>query len=216
LLIQLRLKFSVYEESILEGLAGPEMWPEMALKLRELNQTLNGESKSGSCDGATSDLRAYSTSYAFQAVTCGDAADAPNSTTTEAVFKELRRVTQSISLFLGPMWGDAGLYCHRWTSRAKEPFQGPWNSKPKHPVLIIGSTADPRTPFKSAEWLAENLGTNNTFLIEEKGAGHCPKRKTDGCVSLLIKEYFSEKGIVDQPRSIECNPAISNPWIKTT
>jgi hypothetical protein len=91
--------------------------------------------------------------YTFQGVTCADAVDAGN-VTTKDVFDFLVNVTRTVSQMckciylgpdrwligaaVGPSWGDAGLYCHRWPVRAVERFTGPWNSKLSNPILVIG------------------------------------------------------------------------------
>jgi hypothetical protein len=96
------------------------------------------------------------TSYSFQGITCADAIDT-NNVTTKDVFDMLVSTTRNVSpmcMFtfrprlqlganasndiVGPIWGDAGSYCHHWPVRAVERFTGPWNKTLSNTIIVIG------------------------------------------------------------------------------
>ncbi|QRV81574.1 tRNA-dihydrouridine synthase 4 [Ceratobasidium sp. AG-Ba] len=126
--------------------------------------------------------------YAFHAITCGDAVDAGN-VTTRMVFEELVRAAREVSPMFGPIWGDAGLYCHRWPVRAVERYTGPWNKTLSNPILVIGNEADPITPFASAKKVADALG-DSAVLVEQDDYGHTSLAMHSTCTLSILERYF--------------------------
>ncbi|KAG9124513.1 hypothetical protein FRC07_011335 [Ceratobasidium sp. 392] len=108
--------------------------------------------------------------YGLQAVTCADAVDAGD-VETKDIFKKMIDVTKTVSPMFGPMWGAAGFYCHKWPVRAPNRYTGPWNSKLKNTILVIGNEADPITPFRSAQSVAHALG-DSARLVQQDDYGH--------------------------------------------
>ena len=109
--------------------------------------------------------------YSIVAILCGDSAD-PSKATTKDIFNEIVRVSQAVSHKFGPIFNPRS-FCHRWSSRAVERYQGPFNKKPKNVVLVIGNQADPITPFRSAKLVASQqcLGIN-ARLVQQWDFGH--------------------------------------------
>ena len=109
--------------------------------------------------------------YSTIAIFCGDSAD-PIGATTKDVFNEIVRVSQVVSHKFGSVF-NVRFYCHRWSSRAVERYQGPFNNKPKNAVLVIGNQADPITPFRNAKLVASHqyLGSS-ARLVQQWDFGH--------------------------------------------
>ncbi|KAF8335939.1 uncharacterized protein EI90DRAFT_3014525 [Cantharellus anzutake] len=128
--------------------------------------------------------------YAFQAITCADAVDAGN-TTTGDVFGEIVLASQSVSEMFGPIFGDAGFWCHKWPSRATERFTGPWNSKLKNKMLIIGNQADPITPYAGAQLVADLLTQANAVIVKQSEFGHTSLAEHSDCTFHVIHDYFA-------------------------
>lgn len=109
--------------------------------------------------------------YSIVAIYCGDTAD-PVGATTKDVFNEIVRVSQTVSHKFGATF-NARFFCHRWSTRAVERYQGPFNKKPKNPVLVIGNEADPITPFRSAKLVASPQYLNDSArLVQQWDFGH--------------------------------------------
>jgi hypothetical protein len=109
--------------------------------------------------------------YSLVAIYCGDTAD-PIGATTNDVFNEIVRVSQTVSHKFGSNF-NARFFCHRWSSRAVERYQGPFNKKPKNTVLVIGNQADPITPFRSARLVASaEYLDDRAHLIQQWDFGH--------------------------------------------
>ncbi|KAG8721708.1 hypothetical protein FRC09_007499 [Ceratobasidium sp. 395] len=185
------------------GMYTPTRWPQLAQDLAELNAAFSNLTsstplKARSLQPMDSALRNRQTSnsssedpapdYAFQAVTCGDAMDAGN-TTTKDVFDFLVYVTQTVSQMFGPWWGDAGLYCHQWPVRAVERYSGPWNKQLSNSILVIGNEADPVTPYISAKRVADALG-DSAILVEQDDYGHLSLAMHSSCTTAIIQNYF--------------------------
>ena len=77
-------------------------------------------------------------SYAYEAISCGDAVDAGNMTMRDG-FDTIVFASETVSPLFGPVWGDAENACFAWPARAVERYTGPWDSKLKNPVLVIGN-----------------------------------------------------------------------------
>ncbi|KAG8833955.1 hypothetical protein FRC18_002793 [Serendipita sp. 400] len=108
------------------------------------------------------------------AVFCGDAVD-DGSTTTEEIFKETVRISQSTSRIFGSLFPTSSMrtMCHKWTSRAVERLPQKFNRPPKNIVLVMSTMGDPITPYYSARRLASsNLLGNKARLVRLNSIGH--------------------------------------------
>ncbi|SCV74062.1 BQ2448_6494 [Microbotryum intermedium] len=81
--------------------------------------------------------------------------------------------------------------CEHWPALRKTPerFNGPWDSKLKNNVLIIGNTAHPITPLTSAR-VANARFTNSTRLLIQNSPGHCSFGGVSTCTAKHSRNYF--------------------------
>lgn len=80
----------------------------------------------------------------------------------------------------------------RWPVRAVERFNGPWNHTLSTRVLVIGNTADPATPKRSALDTVELLGgATNAVFLEQAGVGHTSFAQTSACTYKIVTAYFT-------------------------
>ncbi|KAF8335937.1 TAP-like protein-domain-containing protein [Cantharellus anzutake] len=149
------------------------------------------------------DLDSITYGYAFLAITCAEAVDAGNATTSD-VFGEIllasRNVSEMCKLNFGPHlcrnWfllssrTDAGFWCHNWPSRA-ERFTDPWNSTLKNKILVIGNQADPVTPYPGAKLVADLLDEANAAMVEQCDFGHTSLAEHSDCTFHVINDYFT-------------------------
>lgn len=123
--------------------------------------------------------------YLRLAIQCGDSAD-PIGQTMDDVFKEMVRVAGTVSRKFGPSL-DQYTACIAWETRAVERYTGPFNKKPRSPVLILGNQADPVTPFRNAKILASSrYFGNSSRLIQRWDFGHSMSSESTLFVFLLI------------------------------
>ncbi len=79
------------------------------------------------------------------------------------------------------------------TSCASWPFQptrqrGPIAADGSAPILVVGTTNDPATPYVWAKALAKEL--QNGHLVTYKGEGHTAYNKSNSCVNNAVDEFF--------------------------
>lgn len=202
---------------IYDGLYAPTRWPELATELAQLYQVVTNSSQgsanlgrvmTSSSGGPLSGFApAFSRretggdsthtsirqapDFSYQGITCGDAIDMVD-VRTKDVLDFLVHVTRNVSSMFGPMWGEAGQYCHKWPVRAVERYTGPWNKKLVNPILVIGNEADPVTPFISAKRVADALG-ESAILIEQDDYGHLSLAMRSNCTMSAIQDYLLNK-----------------------
>jgi pimeloyl-ACP methyl ester carboxylesterase len=60
--------------------------------------------------------------------------------------------------------------CQQWPAKRASRYAGPWNAHGSAPILVIGTTGDPDTPYQDAVTLAATL--ENGHLLTFVGEGH--------------------------------------------
>ncbi|MFF5264498.1 alpha/beta hydrolase [Actinomadura viridis] len=129
-------------------------------------------------DGSYSNLTA-----ANMAVNC---VDKPNPPTLDAYAKYVDQAEKSSSLFGSfVVWG--GLPCVYWPVQNK---QQPYavTAKGAAPILVIGTTRDPATPYKWAQSLASQLSSG--VLLTLNGDGHTAYLQADPCITKATDRYL--------------------------
>lgn len=119
------------------------------------------------------------------------------------VLSEIVSVTQTVSQTFGAIWSIG--YNFGWPVRSVERLPPFDFSKLKNPVLVIGNTADPITPFAGAQNAATLLG-NHATLIEHLGAGHTSIAEFSTCTLTLVAEYILASKLPNVPsgQHIKC------------
>ncbi|WNV91599.1 alpha/beta hydrolase [Umezawaea sp. Da 62-37] len=78
--------------------------------------------------------------------------------------------------------------CTRWPVRSKSRFAGPFDARTAPPILVVGSTGDPDTPFPDAVALASTLRGGR--LLTYRGEGHTGFLNSRQCVGDHIVAYL--------------------------
>jgi hypothetical protein len=60
--------------------------------------------------------------------------------------------------------------CQQWPAKRASRYAGPWNAHGSEPILVVGTTGDPDTPYQDAVTLAATL--ENGYLLTFVGEGH--------------------------------------------
>lgn len=96
----------------------------------------------------------------------------------------------------GPLLAWGSVPCGYWPVRA--------NNAPKKitargsgPIVVVGTTRDPATPYKWAQSLASQL--EDGHLITYDGDGHTAYMRSNSCVNNAVDAYLL-KGVVPPPR----------------
>ncbi|MFD3917798.1 alpha/beta hydrolase [Streptomyces sp. NPDC058595] len=132
-------------------------------------------------DGSFSNLM-----YANAAVNC---LDLPAAFTAPADVDKAIPSFQQASPVFGTALAWAGLNCAYWPT---EPTGTPHRiaAKGAPPILVVGTTRDPATPYKWAESLAGQLSSG--VLLTYDGDGHTAYGRGSDCVDTAINTYLIE------------------------
>jgi pimeloyl-ACP methyl ester carboxylesterase len=120
---------------------------------------------------------------AFHAVSCLDQRDRPTLADVEAVQGEFAEASPVFGRALA--WGALG--CSDWPIKATHP-QAEIDSRTKAPILIVGATGDPATPYESAKALAKQL--RSSVLLTRVGDGHTSYAGGDACIDDAVDAYL--------------------------
>ncbi|RDX45246.1 hypothetical protein OH76DRAFT_1007738 [Lentinus brumalis] len=126
--------------------------------------------------------------YSTEAIICGDSKDNTGANMTD-VFEGIISTSNNISSMFAAAWPFATYYCPFWPVRAVERYEGPFNKTLANPILVIGNTFDPATPFSGAKAVADELG-DHAALVRLNGFGHTSQAEPSACISNIIRAYM--------------------------
>ncbi|MFE7772597.1 alpha/beta hydrolase [Streptomyces sp. NPDC057445] len=118
------------------------------------------------------------------AVFCGDS---PNPRDPGA-YHALEEASATRAGDAGRFWTWATVGCASWPAVAADAYRGPWNKPTAHPVLLVGTTYDPATPYSGAQAMAEELA--DARLLTHNGYGHTALLNPSSCVNRYESSYF--------------------------
>lgn len=172
---------------IAQALYSKEFWPLLEQGLDEadggngalllaLSDAMNGRSK----DGTYSNLQA-----ANAAINCVDYKSRYSLEQTKAKLPEFRKASPVFGDYLG--WGLMG--CTQW------PVPGQWETPDVSapgaaPILVIGNTGDPATPYKGAKAMVDELGKGVGVELTYAGEGHGAYNSGNACVQKAVDQYL--------------------------
>ncbi|MGJ3561821.1 alpha/beta hydrolase [Streptomyces sp. INA 01156] len=88
----------------------------------------------------------------------------------------------------GRFWTWAAEGCATWPAVAADRYRGPWDKPTAHPVLVVGTTYDPATPYSNAQAMVEELA--NARLLTNDGYGHTALINPSSCVTAHESRYL--------------------------
>ena len=122
------------------------------------------------------------------AVNCLDASKHLTLEETEAIIPRFEKVSPVFGRALA--WG--ALACADWPIKVTNPLPT-IDAKGAPPILVLGTTRDPATPYEWAEALASQLSSG--VLITRKGDGHTAYTSGNDCIQDAVDGFFT-KGTV--------------------
>ncbi|MEU0694702.1 alpha/beta hydrolase [Streptomyces niveus] len=182
-----RLTETQATNGIAQALYSKEYWPLLEQGLDEadggsgalllvLSDAMNGRNEKG---------RYSNIQAANAAVNCVDSKQRYTLAQTKAKLAEFRKVSPVFGDFLG--WGLLG--CSEW------PVPGEWD-KPDvsapgaAPILVIGNTGDPATPYEGARAMVKALGKGVGVELTYEGQGHGAYNSGSTCVQNAVNGYL--------------------------
>ncbi|MEV6651344.1 alpha/beta hydrolase [Streptomyces sp. NPDC051219] len=178
---------SAATSGIAQTLYSTEFWPLLEQGLDEayagngqlllaLSDAMNGRNE----DGTYSNLGAANT-----AINCVDSKDRFTPAQAKAELPTFSAASPVFGDWLG--WGLLG--CTDW------PVAGAWEdpdvSAPgAAPIVLIGTTGDPATPYEGARAMAQELGKGVGFEVTHRGEGHGAYNSGNKCVQAVVDNYL--------------------------
>lgn len=123
------------------------------------------------------DMTSYSPIYCL---------DHPETRTVTQIGEQAARLATSappLGDFIG--WGQTS--CQVWPLPGVTPAQK-LTAQGAQPILVVGTTDDPATPYEWAKALASQLASGR--LLTREGQGHAAYRKGNGCIDGAIERYL--------------------------
>ena len=123
------------------------------------------------------------TTEAFVAINCVDYSYNDDPATMRDQAAQIEAAAPTIGKYMA--FGDVG--CANW------PFKSTGErvaiaAKGSAPILVVGTTNDPATPYVWAQNLAKEL--DNGHLVTFKGEGHTAYNKSNSCVNNAVDGYL--------------------------
>ncbi|MEU6991769.1 alpha/beta hydrolase [Streptomyces sp. NPDC046465] len=131
----------------------------------------------------------YSTqSHSQRAISCLDSKARTSPEEAKKRLGRFRDISPVFGEFLG--WDTAG-WCHEWPVAGL--YDSPEVSAPgAAPILVVGNTGDPATPYEGARKMADELGKDVGIHLTWKGEGHGAYGNGSSCVDDTIDTYLLE------------------------
>ena len=127
---------------------------------------------------------------AFTAVNCADGRADADAAHLEAERAKILEVAPT----LGDSFAWGGLICSGWPT-PPQPRPADGAAPGAAPIVVIGTTNDPATPYEWAQSLAKTLDSG--VLLTWEGEGHTAYGRSNECVAGAVDAYFLE-GTVPQ------------------
>lgn len=120
---------------------------------------------------------------AFRAINCLDY-------TYDADPAEMRESAAELAEaapIIGPYFGFGDIGCAVWPVQSRSE-RAAITAEGAAPILVIGTTGDPATPYEWAVALADQLDSG--VLVSYDGEGHTAYRKSNACIDTTVEAYL--------------------------
>ncbi|KAI9700530.1 MAG: hypothetical protein M1820_006829 [Bogoriella megaspora] len=144
---------------------------------------------------------------ALSAISCGDYA------WRTADFEEIKQYANEMeakSIFGGLTGLPQEIDCAAWRFQAKERYQGDFHVQTRNPILFVGNTHDPVTPYASAKNMS--TGFDGSVLLHHDGYGHCSNAQPSICTANNIRAYWQDGSLPSE--GTYCEPEYP-PFVST-
>lgn len=113
--------------------------------------------------------------------------DARSPSDAKSMAEQNRRVIEA-SPVLGRYWQYGALTCEQWPFGVVE-HPSSYSASGSKPIMVVGTTGDPATPYAQAVSLANDV-LANAVLVTFNGEGHTAYGQSNKCVNNAVDDYF--------------------------
>ena len=118
--------------------------------------------------------------------------------TVKQIRSDVKAFAKEAPLF-GPYLAYGGVTCEFFNQNNEETIEPITTA---NPVIVIGTTGDPATPYEWAQGLSKLL--TNSRLISLTGEGHTGQGQGNACIDAQVDEYYIYNL---QPKKLKCEAA---------
>ncbi|MEV0093548.1 alpha/beta hydrolase [Streptomyces sp. NPDC050738] len=184
-----KLNQSLALTGIVMPLYSKSSWTYLTQGLKEAEQQGTGDLLLAMADSYNDrdEKGRYSTQSSSQrAIDCADTKTHPTEAQAKALLPSFHELSPVFGEFLA--WDTAG-WCNQWpvTGERDHPVA---DAKGAGPILVVGTTGDPATPYEGAKKMADALGAGVGVLLTNKGEGHGAYHGGSGCVAKKVDGYL--------------------------
>jgi pimeloyl-ACP methyl ester carboxylesterase len=158
-------------------------WQPQAMILQNLWEHGPSAPTLAAATSLTSASEAYDGEEQELAIACGEV-PSPSASS----FPAANALAEQRSGVVGPFWTWDYEPCSTWPVRSAHPYRGPWDHRTANPVLVIGNTFDPATPYGGAVAMSQALA--RARLLTMDGYGHTALLNPSSCVNRDESRYF--------------------------
>lgn len=149
---------------------------------REMRQTKYLALAAGFLNGKDDKGRYTAMAFAFPAIGCKDSSDR-GAAAARPEWQDAERKAPVFGTYMGP-----GLQCSYWTAAPMPQLKLVGKGAP--PILVLGATGDPATPYEQAQWMAGQLDSG--VLLTWKGAGHGVYSLGNQCAKNAVRSFVND------------------------
>ncbi|MFB0618375.1 alpha/beta hydrolase [Streptomyces sp. AGS-58] len=183
-----KLNQTLATTGIILPLYSESSWPRLTSALKSAEKGDGSEllALADAYDDRDSSGHYGTTSHSQRVISCLDERQRPTLAGTRRRLAEFERISPVFGDFLG--WDTAG-WCHGWPVPGQ--FDTPEVSAPgAAPILLVGNTGDPATPYEGARRMADELGRGVGVELTWKGEGHGAYGNGSDCVDSTVNAYL--------------------------
>ncbi|KAL4966172.1 alpha/beta hydrolase [Aspergillus stella-maris] len=119
-------------------------------------------------------------------------------------FEPIMELAHKASRIIGDVNTHINMQCAQWHMSAKERYNGDFHVKTRTPILLIGNTYDPATPFQSAQNVSEAF--EGSVLLRNDGYGHTSLGQPSVCTGMAVRDYFLNNKLPEGGKV--CEPSV--------
>ncbi|TMC01605.1 MAG: alpha/beta hydrolase [Chloroflexi bacterium] len=199
--------YALLVESVWQSLDVSPGWPALASTLELLFQLSSGvppaqaipaPAGTVSIAGLGADAAYQNPREALFANNCVDTSNPGNPLAYPAIAQE---ASERSPLF-GSLWTYVSAPCAGWAARDAGRFDGPWNRHTARPILLVGTTTDPTTPYHDAVSTSHELADARLLTLD--GSGHTAFLQGSTCIDRAESAYLISGTLPD--RGTTCTP----------
>ncbi|KAK7466420.1 hypothetical protein VKT23_005142 [Stygiomarasmius scandens] len=177
------LTYELLRAAVFTAISEPySLFQRLASGLADLSRE-NGTTIFETIQNLSSGSSSLSLAEALTAILCSDA------NPSNATVQELQEALAASNSSFAGVFGVLPTRCAGWKVHPNDRFRGPVGANTSNSILLVGNTADPRTPLASAK--KTSLMFPGSAVLVQDSPGHSSLVASSDCTTQYLKNYFA-------------------------